>query len=189
MKNPLYGALLSLLLLVGCGTTPVDSISQPPPNDPSLADVKARIGDFRIQRVRWGGTIVTVQNRPQDTEVEIVARALDDYGRPRFGGESLGRFIARIDGFLDPVVYARDRDITVAGTIEGKLTRAVGDYLYDYVVVRAEQQKLWEPRLPRPYYRDTYYDPLYDPFWPGRFGPWYPWYPWSPAYPYYPYWR
>ena len=175
------------LLLSGCATSPPDAISVTPAVDLSLTQVRTDVAGYVNQRVRWGGTIVAVQNRSSDTQIEIVARTLDDYGRPRVSGESLGRFIARVDGFLDPAVYARDREITVAGTIEGKLTRAVGDYPYDYVVVHADARKLWEPRLSRPYYRDPFYDPFYDPFWPGRYGPWYPWYPWSPMYPYYPY--
>lgn len=157
-----------------------------PPIDLTLSQVRADVARYVNERVRWGGSIVAVKNRSRDTQIEIVARSLDDYGRPRQSGESFGRFIAHADGFLDPAIYARNREFTVAGTVETKLTSAVGEYLYDYVVVHVDVQKLWEPRLSRPYYRDPFYDPFYDPFWPGRLGPWYPW---SPAYPYYPYWR
>jgi outer membrane lipoprotein len=177
------------LIFSACATPPQDAISVPPPVELTLSQVRSDVARYVNQRVRWGGTIVAVENRSRDTYLEIVARTLDTYGRPRPSGESLGRFIARADGFLDPAIYSRNREITVAGTVEAKLTRAVGEYPYDYVVVHVDTRKLWEPRLTPPYYRDPFYDPFYDPFWPGRPGPWYPWYPWPPGYPYYPYWR
>ena len=173
--------VVTLLLLVGCATPPIDAINQAPPGDPSLADVRTRIEEFVGKRVRWGGNIVAVENRARDTQIFIVARPLDDYGRPHATGESPGRFVARVEGFLDPAVYDRGRDITIAGVVDGKLTQPVGDYQYDYVVLKAEALRLWERRVERPYY---YRDPIYDPFWPGRI---YPWYPWFPPYPFYPY--
>lgn len=173
-------------LFSACAAPPRNAISVAPTVDLALSQVRADVARYVNERVRWGGTIVSVENRSRDTQIEIVARALDDYGRPRVSGESPGRFIARVEGFLDPVVYARNREITIAGTVAAKLTRAVGEYPYDYVVVRVDAQQLWEPRMVQPYYREPFYDPFYDPFWPGRLNPWYPW---SPVYPYYPYWR
>ncbi|OGI62291.1 MAG: hypothetical protein A2W18_03910 [Candidatus Muproteobacteria bacterium RBG_16_60_9] len=182
MANVIYGVVSLFLLLVGCATPTVDSINQAPPGNPSLFEVREHIEKSLDRRVRWGGTIVAVENGERETQIEIVARPLDEYGRPRYDGESLGRFIARVDGFLDPVIYARNRELTISGIVDKKLTRPVGAYAYDYVIVRADVHKLWEPRAQPSYYRD----PFYDPFWPGRLNPWYPW---SPINPIYPYWR
>jgi outer membrane lipoprotein len=172
--------IFPLLLLVGCTTPPIDAINRAPPGDPSLVEVRAQIEESIGKRVRWGGSIVATENRTQDTQIVIVTRPLDDYGRPQATGESLGRFIARVQGFLDPAVYDRNREITIAGVVDGSVTRSVGDYQYVYVLVRAEAVKLWEPQVVRRYYDR---DPFYDPFWPGRVNPWF-----SP-YPFYPYWR
>lgn len=170
-------------LASGCATVP-DAISEAPPSAPSLSQARADVDAHVGKRVRWGGLIADVENRPEDTWVYIVARPLSRSGRPREAGESEGRFIARVKGFLDPAIYTEGRHITVAGTVAGKLTRPIGEFPYVYVTVDADTTKLWEREVPRPYYYpDPFYDPFYDPFWPTRF------YPWYPPYPYYPYWR
>ena len=47
--------------------------------------------------VRWGGAIASVENRRDETWIEIVERPLNT-------DKSAGRFLARVDGFLDPAV-------------------------------------------------------------------------------------
>lgn len=171
-----FAILCLTLLLVGCATRPPDPILDAPTTDLSLGEVAASVSAYVGQRVRWGGKIAGVENRVKETWLDIVARPLDSNGRPHANDQSLGRFLARVDGFLDPAVYAKGRALTVAGTIEGTLTRAIGDYPYTYVIVKADATRLWEP-MERPlYYRDPFYDPFYDPFWP-RFYPWYPFFP------------
>lgn len=179
MRNNLLPVAL-LLLLVGCATSLPDAIRNAPPGNPSLSMVRDNIAGFTGARIRWGGTIIGVDNRPEETRLEIVAYPLDDYGQPDIASGSDGRFIARVDGFLDPAVYAPGREITVAGVVENLQTRAVGTYRYRFVVVKAQTSKLWAARgtAPYPRYPDSYYDRFYDPFWP-----WYPWF--GP----YPFWR
>ncbi|MFL6646932.1 MAG: Slp family lipoprotein, partial [Sulfurifustaceae bacterium] len=153
------------------------------PGDLSIAQAREDIAVHVGQRVRWGGRITGVENHANETWLDIVGRPLDSNGRPRSGDESLGRFIARVNGFLDPAIYAKGREVTVAGTVERTITRSIGDYPYPYVVVNADMTELWELRVERP----VYYDPFYDPFWPTRMYPWYAPYPFYP-YPYWPYW-
>lgn len=182
MRNPLW-SLAALLLLAGCATSTPEAIREPPPEDLSLAEVRGNVDAHIGKRVRWGGTIAGVENRPEETWLEIVAQPLDRSGRPRAVNGSLGRFIAKVKGFLDPAVHAKGREVTVAGTVAGTLTRPIGEYPYTYVVVDADTVKLWEPQVERAYYRDPFYDPFYDPLWPARA------YPWYAPYPFYPYWR
>lgn len=185
MRQLLFLAVLAAFT-GGCTTVP-EAISEAPPGAPSLlqarADVEAHVG----KRLRWGGVIAEVENRATETWVYVVARPLNGSGRPRETGESEGRFIAKVKGFLDPAIYSEGRLITVAGTLAGKHTRSIGEFPYVYVTVDADTTKLWERIVARPYYYpDPFYDPFYDPFWPSRV---YPWYPWYPPHPYYPYWR
>jgi outer membrane lipoprotein len=172
-----------LLFFAACATPPPDPIHDPPPENISLGEASRNLSIYIGRTVRWGGTVAAVENRPTETWLEVVARPLDNNGRPRTGDESLGRFMARVEGFLDPAVYAAGRQVTVAGTIEKTFSRRVGEYPYTYVVVKADTTKLWEPLAQRPgYYRDPFYDPFYDPFWPHRI------YPWYAPYPFYPGW-
>jgi outer membrane lipoprotein len=162
-----------LVLLAGCATQAPDAIRDAPPIDLSLAQVRANVPAYVGQRVRWGGRMAAVENRPSETWLDIVALPLDGSGRARASDQSLGRFIARVEGFLDPAIYANGRLMTVAGSVEGTVTRPIGEYPYTYVLVKADAVKLWEPAVERPvYYRDRFYDPFYDPLWPGRVYPW-----------------
>ena len=42
---------------------------------------------------------------------------LNYYGRPQLNKPSEGRFVIKSTEFLDPAVYAKDKEITVAGTL------------------------------------------------------------------------
>jgi len=73
--------------------------------------------------------------------------------------------------FLDPEIYSKDRKVTVGGKVAGSRQRALGNRIYEYPVIEAQEIYLWprKDKHARPYY-PFYYDPWY-----------YPWYP----YPYY----
>lgn len=169
--------LTAVALVSACATTTLpDAVRTAPAPDISVAqarqDTRAHIG----QRVRWGGTIARVDNRETETDLEVVARELDGNGRPRSGDRSVGRFIARVAGFLDPAVYTEGRRVTVAGTVLEETAGRIGELKYRYPVVKADTVHLWEPLADVPD-RYRYHDPFYDPFW-------YPWRPWPYYYPY-----
>ena len=175
----------ALALLAGCATYQLPlEIREPPTPDPSVYEVQAEPAGQAGRWVRWGGRILDVRNRPQVTEIEVLATALGYNGVPAMDESGLGRFIAEVPGFLDPAEYPRDRRITVAGTVTGVRIREVGAYPYDYPVVAVARHVLWAPPAPEPYWhRYPYYGP---PFYPWGWGyPWYPWRPWYPRWPYY----
>ncbi|MBK8162957.1 MAG: Slp family lipoprotein [Gammaproteobacteria bacterium] len=157
-------------LIAGCASNIPKEISDAPPGSPMVAEVRVDAQQFIGAHVRWGGTIAAVENRESETWVEVVARELDGSGQPRMTDRSAGRFIAVIDGFLDPALYAEEREITVSGVVEDEVTRKIGDYDYAFPRVRVNNYLLWPPR------------PEYDP---RNYPP--PWYydPWFPGYPYY----
>jgi len=171
-------------LLAGCAATVPPSLHEPE-NTVSFAIARVDPDAHRGQPVRWGGTIVHIENRASETRLEVLARPLADDARPTAEGPSQGRFIATYSGFLDPYVYTVDREITVVGNLMGSETRTIGSFLYRYPVIHAKTVHLWPARDNRAV-DDPYY---YDPWWPS---PWYPWgYPFYYPYPYYraPHWR
>lgn len=175
-----WSSIPLLLLLCACATNIPDAIREPPPNNPTVEEVRHNMESYIGQRVRWGGTIAGVENGKTETRLEVVARDLDGNGRPRATDRSPGRFLARVEGFLDPAVYSNGREVTVVGTLAAPETRRIGEYTYRYPVVKADMVHLWEPREEPRQYRDPYY---YDPFW-RPWGPWGPFSPWhSPFYP------
>jgi outer membrane lipoprotein len=174
-RLPVY--MLSIAaLLGGCASVVPEAIRQAPPGDARIAEVRRDPSSFIGATVRWGGHVVSVRNRRDETVVELVGRRLDDEGRPREEDASEGRFLARVPGFLDPSIYSAGRELTVRGKVERAVEESIGEHRYVYPQVAAEHTYLWPPRpapLP-PHY--------YDPWW----NPWYPWgWPYYP-YPYYP---
>lgn len=161
--------------IAGCATEIPQAVRQSLPEGVSLFEVQSDPASHIGRKVRWGGSIVTLENRTPESWVEVLERPLDSDGRPKEAATSSGRFLAVVDRFLDPAVYAAERELTVVGVVTEFTTRPIGGYQYSYPVVRVDTMYLWERR--RVYPREPYPWPYPDPFWP------YPWYPGCP-YPY-----
>ena len=166
MRKLLTITTILTLCLAGCSTIPPQLVA------PDLANVtpkQAANGASHGERVRWGGKILKVTPNAHDTCFEVLSRALDANARPKRRGHSDGRFIACRDGFYDPELYQRHRDLTVVGRISGTEKHKVGGYDYSYARVQADQVYLWPERRRRPaeYYHPYYYDPFWGPYWWG----------------------
>lgn len=169
MKRLMF-VLTTLAAMAGCAAQIPQPIAGDAPG-PTVLEASRGGAGYVGSRVRWGGTVASVDNRENETVVEVVARELGEQGRPQPGDRAQGRFLARFDGFLEPTVYQAGREITVLGTLSGFEVGSIGQYTYRYPVAAVEGHVLWEP------VRETheavppfwYYDPLY---------PWY--YPMSP---------
>jgi outer membrane lipoprotein len=171
--------LLVLSMLVGCAAGP-RPVGEEIEGSPTVAEVIASPQAMRGARVRWGGTIVGVQNRADSSWIEVVARDLEEGGRPEAGAPSRGRFLARVKGFADPADYEQGKEISVLGVVTGAETRRIGDYDYRYPVVDVERIHVWAPR---PVRREPAYPYYYDPW-----DPFYPWPYYRPYGPWWPYW-
>jgi outer membrane lipoprotein len=165
-------------LLAACATVPQ-------PLQGTYTDVpltSAQQGGAGGTRVRWGGEIIQTEPGEQETCFYVLARPLDNQARPKLGdaGASQGRFVACRAGFYDPEVFTRGRELTVAGTLHGIVSKKVGQFDYAYPRVEADVVYLW-PKRPV-YVNYPYPYGFYDPYW----GPWGPaWNPyWGGAYPY-----
>lgn len=138
-------AASTMLLLTGCASSVRNPIQQSPENNPSVSAVRDTPEEYSNHLVRWGGLIVSVENKPHESWVEIVARDLNSNGRPRNDNSSAGRFIAVVREFLDPLVYAPNRMITVLGSIDGSTKKLIGEHLYTFPIVDESAHVLWQP--------------------------------------------
>jgi outer membrane lipoprotein len=163
---------LALLALGGCATTEPFPVT---PHSPTPDAVRHDVSGHQQQTATWGGTILGVEVNKQDTLVSILARPLDKYGIPQLSDRSDGRFIARIKGFADPVLFSIGRRVSFTGTISGSETRKIGDYFYVYPLLTVSKYRLWPVESVRLRSDDEWW--YYDPWFYG-----YPWYPYS--YPY-----
>jgi outer membrane lipoprotein len=157
-------AVFLALTLAGCASDIPRPIREAPAASIALTQALKNPDQHRTATVRWGGAIASVDNRRDATWLEIVERPLDTYGQPRETDKSEGRFLAKVDGFLDPAIFAAKRLVTVAGMLAGNDSRTIGEHPYTYPVVQVEHIYLW-PVLSKtvPYYYRTpyWYDPLY----------------------------
>lgn len=165
-----------LLIMTGflgaCASQIPNEIRHVPPEMPSESAVREQPQHYLGARVRWGGTVVSVENRPSESVIEIISRPLESNGRPQDEQPGLGRFLARFSGFLDPAVITAGQPITVLGTVEGTEEHAIGKYQYQFPVIKIESYYLWPPKPVQAYPPPYWYDPWwYDPWWP------YPHYP------------
>jgi len=180
--------IAAMALLLGCAGHVPDDIRSPAPAPLTVSEARRATERHVGTPVRWGGSILGVENAADTTDVEILARPLNATGEPRMDATPQGRFIARFHGFLDPAEYPRQRLLTISGVLVGTQTRDVGEYPYRYPVVRATGKHLWPapesfgpgPGDWGPWYPAPWYSPWYGtgrgPWWGPGFGPWYrPW--------------
>ncbi len=151
---------MTLLALSGCASQIPASIGSRPNPDPEFNQVKKSISAFQNQQVRWGGKIISVANKKDSTWIEILANPLNSYGEPDPNTDYEGRFIAKIDGVLDPEHYAKDRKLTIFGTIETELVRERDNHSYSYPLVSTKEYYLWPGYHAVQYHGDDYYSPF-----------------------------
>jgi outer membrane lipoprotein len=122
-----------------------------------IGDVQKYMGDTVIV----GGHVVSVDNKADHTEIVAVQSPLGVGQRPKTKDLSQGRLVMIYKGFLDPEVYAKDREITIGGKIIGS-SALVKNPAFPYLKLEIRDIHLWAKEEPRdPYWYD---DPFYYPY-------------------------
>lgn len=167
--------IFAALYLAGCSSNIPTLIRQAPEGDIRIDEAQQKPDGFIGSDVRWGGTVMGVENFPEQTLVEVLGRKLTKNGKPDSDSRSQGRFKISLEGFVEPEELPKDRLITVYGKLKKVTDGKVGSYTYPYPVVEPSAYHLWpEERVYRQY---DYYDPFY-----------YHWYPYWYRHPYPYYW-
>ncbi|WKZ23423.1 MAG: Slp family lipoprotein [Candidatus Brocadiaceae baterium WH-1] len=178
-KNNLYSIPRKLLItlsllatIAGCAPVISKQLRQQIEPDLTAEDILKDPDRYTGKVFMVSGTILETEITEEGTFIKILHRPATFRGRPKDVDESAGRFLALTDRYLDPVVYAKDRSITVAGEILGKRTLPLGKIQYDYPLIHAREIYLWPltPELSRPY---PYPYPYYYDHWWWRRGYWY----------------
>ncbi len=134
--------VLPLLLLGACAGGPTFDTSQV---DRTLtpAVVTAEPQHAKGKQVLWGGTIQKTTNLEHSTRIEMQAYPLGYQEKPQSDEAPLGRFILEQSGFLEPLIYADGRLLTVTGTVLHTETGKVGKSEQTYPVIDARELYLW----------------------------------------------
>ncbi|WP_051617217.1 Slp family lipoprotein [Desulfonatronovibrio hydrogenovorans] len=170
--------LLFLLLVCAVGCSPfsrqaMDEVQR----EIRFKHVLEDPGRFVGKTVILGGVIVEAIVKPGDTLIIVRQTELDFQKRPRDLDRSLGRFMIRHSGFMDPAIYGQGRELTVIGNISGQKEGLVGERTYVYPLIQVQHLRLWDMRKA--------VTSCYDSCGPGpfcqdrHFHPWSP-HPWSP---------
>jgi outer membrane lipoprotein len=181
--------LLTICLMLNACTSLPPAIKDPPPSDISYNQAMQNIAGYKNAPVRWGGLIIDVENEQNSTIVQVLYYPLDSDGKPRTDELNEGRFLFKTPEFLDPAVYAKNMEITVAGTLIGEAERMIGKKTMRLPLISATTIYRWPIYVydnrydgfgygygynpyygGYPYYWGNYYWPSYSPFTRTPFG-------------------
>jgi outer membrane lipoprotein len=175
---PLFFLCVSL---AACSTLP-PSIKDPPAIDISYPEASVHIDRYRESPVRWGGVIIDVLNEQAFSRLQVQSYPLNSYGRPMRDKPPQGRFYIYSTMFLDPTVYAKNKEVTAAGILKGDEELMVGKKMLRLPKLQATTLYLWPQYERVPYY----YGPGGFYPYPGYYGYYgYPYF-WGGYYGYYP---
>lgn len=158
------------LLLQGCSYAISPEVARTADRTITFDKFQAEPSTYKGKTVIFGGLIVQTRNVKTGTLIEIDQKELDYWGKPRRTDRSGGRFIVLQPRYLDILVYAPGKEITVAGEVSGAEEKTLGGSGEPYPLVNAREIKLW-PREKPARDRPSFLDPLRDPTAPqDKFG-------------------
>jgi outer membrane lipoprotein len=113
--------------------------------DATPQQVATAPANFRNLQVVWGGSVISVHNLADHSEIEVLSYPLDSSQRPRLKQPATGRFIAIAPGFVEPMDYPPGSLVTLHGTLDGARSAEVGRAGYTYALVRSDAMHRWTP--------------------------------------------
>ena len=167
--------LVAACFLAGCVRAISKEVRREAVTVENFGQVRQATDAFKGKTVILGGDILETRNRPEGTTVVVLEKSLDWTLRPRLLDVTGGRFMVRFGEYLDPAIFSKGRQITVAGRVVGSETEKVGEVPYNYVILEGRESYLWRESYEStpPWYDRTSvypYPAWYDPYWGRR--PW-----------------
>ncbi|MEW6570326.1 MAG: Slp family lipoprotein [Nitrospirota bacterium] len=180
--------LLLSVFVLSCAPVIRKDVMKAAIRDFSFTDLRQNPELYRGKLFVLGGIIVSTKGTEKGSLIEALYVPVDSRGHLKGVGTSHNRFLAlypKESGILDPIIFRRDREITLAcefaGTREGKIDEM--DYTYPFFLIR--ELYLWEEEKEyyvAPYYYEPYPYWWHYPYWWDR-----PYWWWRPGL-YRPFW-
>lgn len=165
--------LISLVILIsGCSGLPKE-MQNTPFTDLNLETVSSNPHLYQSMTFRWGGTIISVENKQNFSHAQILFYPLNSYGRPQIDKKTQGRFAIKSDKLLDPAIFKKEMEITVNGKLTGEIEQKIDEKTVKIPLLSLDHIHIW-PKLSPEESRYPYYYP-YSP------------HPFFYSYPYYRY--
>jgi outer membrane lipoprotein len=142
-KRYLCIVVILAAFLSACATTPPFPDEALLKIDRTLTTEQAARDAAHDVQVLWGGVIIGSINLPDRTDFNVLFYPLDKSQRPDLNKPPQNRFIARYSGYIETMVYAPGREITVLGSLQGVEDGKVGDAPYRFPVMKADKIYLW----------------------------------------------
>jgi outer membrane lipoprotein len=145
--------------------------------DVPFSTIKGNVDKYKGEVFILGGIIVETKNTEEGTIIEVVHTDVDSLGYIIDPDRSSGRFMVIEKGYLDPMIFKKRRQITVAAELIGSRVKKIGEIEYVYPLFELKEIYLWKkergyyaipPPYPYPLYWDKYpywwYDRWYVPY-------------------------
>ncbi|MDO4625809.1 MAG: Slp family lipoprotein [Pasteurellaceae bacterium] len=147
-----YWAMPFALLLSGCINAP-NGLQRDQADILAMNKIRQQDYSCQCKRVRLGGKILNATALKNQTKLEVFSQNISLFSaKPILDDYSDGRFIAYIDGFIDPASLT-DHYITVAGILSGQQQGYIDQAHYTYPIIQVTHYKRWRVG------QESYYDP------------------------------
>lgn len=144
-------ALFMSVLLTGCIMAP-KGLERDQFTIQRLEAITVEDYDCQCQQARLGGKILSATALKGQMRLEILSLPIISLSaKPYLSADTNGRFIAYLDGFIDPESL-KEQFITVKGTLKKLEVGKIDQVDYTYPVVMVSHYKLW--KLVSEYYYD-----------------------------------
>lgn len=175
---------LSMLFLIACAPVLDRQLMKQGTRDVPLSRLREMPAEYKGRLYILGGMIVNTRLTEAGSEIEALYVAVDSLGYLREGEQGKGRYLAvfpRAKGILDPELFKRGREITLAGEFVETRKGKIDEMEYIFPVFEIKQINLWSEAgyydyppyyyPPYPYYSSPFlYDrwgrPYPNPYWP-----------------------
>jgi len=98
----------------------------------SLTQLHTTPEAYKDRIVMLGRDVLSTRNLTEGMLLEVLQKPLDATDRPLATDRTEGRFMTLCKGYLDPAVYSKGRQVTLAGRVLGMRTDTIGEITYGY---------------------------------------------------------
>ena len=168
---------MASLLFASCAPVLDRQLMREGQRNVSFDELRSNPDAYKGRLYILGGLIAEARFTEQGSQLEVLAVPVDSHGYLEEHERSSGRFLAvlsRSKALLDPIVYKRGREVTLAGEFREIWKGKIDEMEYEYPVFEIRQIHLFEEHYyntyPYPYYPYYPYPYWYNPYW----GPWPP---------------